>query len=156
MMRQMSFASPAVPSARALLCRVAGRLCAIPLAHVVETMRPLPVTGFADLPSFVLGVAVIRGEPTPVVALGHLLGAAGGGDPTRFVTIRAGARTVALGVDEVAGIRDLTAVPTTDLPPLLREASAEVLARLGALDSELLVVLRSATWIPESLWEAAS
>jgi len=148
-------ASPPAAGGRALVCRVGGRLCAIPLAHVVETMRPLPVVALFDMPSFVLGVAVIRGEPTPVVALGNLLGALHGA-PMRFVTVRVGPRTVALAVDAVIGVRDLAAMATVDLPPLLGEASTEVLSRMGALDSELLVVLQSAGRVPETLWQDIS
>ena len=34
----------------ALLCRVRTRLCAFPVQHVIETMRPLPIEALGELP----------------------------------------------------------------------------------------------------------
>jgi chemotaxis signal transduction protein len=59
-----------------LLMRVADVDCAIPIAHVIKTMRGRPVTPLDGLASGVLGAAIIRGERTPVIDLGALLGVA--------------------------------------------------------------------------------
>ena len=56
-----------------LVVTVGARACAIPLQHVAETMRPLPIEPVAGTPGFVRGVSVIRGAPTPVVDLRALL-----------------------------------------------------------------------------------
>ena len=56
-----------------LVVMVGARACAFPLHHVAETMRPLPIKRVAGTPSFVCGVSVIRGTPTPVVDLKALL-----------------------------------------------------------------------------------
>jgi purine-binding chemotaxis protein CheW len=49
----------AAMGSRSLVVRVCARLCVVPLAHVVETMRPLPVERIAGTPSFVRGVSII-------------------------------------------------------------------------------------------------
>jgi purine-binding chemotaxis protein CheW len=139
---------------RSLLCREGARLCAVPLAYVIETMRPLPLVALAGMPTFVSGMSVIRGVPTPVVSLGGLLGAVESPEPSRFVTVKTGPRTVALAVEEVVGVRDLSTAPLAELPPLLGEAAAAVVAAVGAVDAELLVVLRSARWVPAEVWQA--
>lgn len=126
----------------ALLCRVGGRVCAIPLAEVVETLRPLPIEPMGGAPAFVLGAAVIRGRALPVVDAAQLLGEPGGA-PTRFVTVRAGDREVALAVDAVLGVGALTAAEVAQLPPLLGDAGG-VVAALASRDAALLVVLRGA------------
>jgi hypothetical protein len=41
--------------------RVGARVCALPLHHVVETMRPLPIDPVVGTPAFISGVSVIRG-----------------------------------------------------------------------------------------------
>jgi purine-binding chemotaxis protein CheW len=134
-----------------LICRVDARLCALPLAHVVETMRPLPVEAIAGSPHFVRGLAVIRGVPVPVVDTACLLGAqAAPGD--RFVTITVGDRHVALAVDSVLGVRAVPAGSLHQLPPLLHEAGADVVAAIGLLDAELLLVLRSTRLLPDDTW----
>ena len=79
----------AASGSQTLVVRVCTRLCAVPLAHVVETMRPLPVERIAGMPSFVRGVSIIRGVPTPVVDLGVVLGTPGEA-AERFVTLRLG------------------------------------------------------------------
>jgi purine-binding chemotaxis protein CheW len=128
---------------QALVTRVGDRLCALPIASVEETMRPLPIDAMAAMPSFVLGVAVIRGQATPVVDTAMLVGTTAR-DRSRFVTLRVGARRVALVVDAVVDVR---MVPSGDLPPLV--ATAEAVASLGVLDRELVIVLDAARVLAE-------
>jgi purine-binding chemotaxis protein CheW len=114
-------------------------------------MRPLPVEIVGGTPEFVSGLSIIRGVPLPVVDTGSLLGL-GKSRPTRFVTVRAGNRLVALKVDAVLGIRVIPDESLQDLPPLLSDAPAELIAAIGAIDSELVLVLRTARVVPESIW----
>jgi purine-binding chemotaxis protein CheW len=138
-----------------LICRVGSRLCGLPLAHVVETMRPLPVEPLAHLPSFIDGVSIIRGRPIPVLDARRLLGE--GGEPgarTRFVTLELAERSAALSVDAVLGVRDIAVAELEQLPPLLRDAQNDLVAALGTLDHELLIVLERSRLLPEAVWAA--
>ena len=134
-----------------LLFRAAGRRCALPVERVVETMRPLPYEAIAGGPDFVPGVALVRGAPTPVLDLGGLLDgvrrevAAAG----RWVTVRAGARSVALAVEEVLGVAQLAAAGEQGLPPLFQGSAGAGVRALGRLDGELLTILESARVVPE-------
>jgi purine-binding chemotaxis protein CheW len=134
-----------------LICRVGERLCALPLGHVVETMRPLPVEAIAGAPHFVLGLAVIRGVPVPVVDTAELLGAPAT-SVNRFVTVTVGERWVALAVSSVLGVREVATGSLHELPPLLHEASADVVAAIGRLDAELLLVLNATRLLPADAW----
>lgn len=129
-------------------------LCAVPLEHVAETMRPMPVTPLAGAPSFVRGMSVIRGCAIPVVDGGSLLGSAAPASPTRFVTLKTDANHVALAVEEVVGIRSLAALALNDLPPLLRSVNADLVSAVGMLDRELLLVLQTARIVPDSVWQS--
>ncbi len=135
-----------------LLCRVQRRLYAVPLAHVVETMRPLPIEAIAGAPSFVLGVAVIRGQPVPVVDLAWIGYNGAATPPTRFVMTGGGARRVALAVDEVQGVRPIAPGAMQALPPLLQGGALDVAAAIGTLDSDLLLVLRCTRLVPDDVW----
>ncbi len=137
-----------------LLCMTGGRLCALPLAHVIETMRPLPIEPFGGMAPFVSGASVVRGAPVPVIDLGLVLGLATGGEqqPGRFVLLRAGERRVALAVEAVIGIREIASESLGELPRLLNEAKAEVVSAIGALDSALLLVLEAMRLAPDSTW----
>jgi purine-binding chemotaxis protein CheW len=139
---------------KALIVGLRDRICAVPLSHVIEIMRPVPVERVAGAPSFVMGVAVIRGIPTPVVDLGAVLGT-----PNelaqRFVTVRVGDRQVALSVNAVLGVRSLEAATMIqELPPLLRGAAEDVVEMIGALDEQTLMVLRSGWELPHEVWQA--
>jgi purine-binding chemotaxis protein CheW len=136
-----------------LLCKIESRVCAIPLLHVSETMRPLPIEPLAGVPTFVLGIAIIRGAATPVVDTGKLIG---GRQlrATRFVTIKMGERYVALAVDSVLGIRSLSRASLAGVPPLLGVSSADSIVAMGSLDAELLLVLEATRVVPESVWNA--
>ena len=134
-----------------LLCRVAELLCALPLEHVEETMRPLVVESIAGAPDFVQGLAIVRGTPVPVVDAATLL-TGGASHPTRFVTVKTGSRRVALAVDAVVGIRAIPGGSLDALPPLFQDAHLESISAIGRLDAELMIVLRSARLIPEGTW----
>jgi purine-binding chemotaxis protein CheW len=138
------------PVARALVCRARARRCALPLEHVVEVMRPLPVQPVASSPDFVLGLAVIRGAPLPVVDLGSLWGGGRAAPAGRFVTMRAGHGRVALAVESVEGVIDLPE-GLRGLPRLLGDAAGELVRALGVRDAELLLVLEAARLVPTEL-----
>jgi len=127
----------------------------LPLEYVLETMRPLPVEPLSGAPQFVQGLAIIRGAPVPVVDAARLLGAEAT-RPSRFVTLKADERRVALAVDSVLGVRSIPDGSLQALPPLLRDAGAEIVSKIGMLDAELLLVLRSVRFVTEDLWAKLS
>lgn len=136
-----------------LIVAAGARACAIPLRHVVETMRPLSIAPVAGTPRFVRGVSVIRGAPTPVVDLRALL-EDGEHSATfgRFVTLKLGDRRVAIGVDGVVGLRHLDSAQLGELPPILGVVAADLIEAIGTRDAELLVVLRAARVVPDEVW----
>jgi len=137
----------------ALLVRVATHTCALNLSHVIEVMRPLPIETLAGAPEMVSGLAVIRGAPLPVVALAALFNADQGASG-RFVVVRARWRRVALAVDAVLGIRKFAPADFKEMPTLLRDAARGAVETIGALDSELLFVLNTASVVPDEFLES--
>ncbi|MGA8709241.1 MAG: chemotaxis protein CheW [Steroidobacteraceae bacterium] len=143
-----------------LICRVQAHWCALPLRHVIETMRPMPTTPIPGAPIFVDGLAIIRGEPVPVVNMPRLMGAAVA-QPTRLVCVRTDRGRIALAVDGVQGVRSITADSLQALPPVLDCADTQFITAIGMLDTQLLFVMQTARMVPEALWadsnaEAAS
>src|SRR5687767_11014072 len=105
---------------RVLLCSVGARYCGLPLEHVSESMRPLPLEPLASAPSFVAGVSIVRGEPIPVLDLRRLLGSTSEPEsPRRLVAIRVDSRGTGLLVDGVEGVRRVPSDTLRALPPLL-------------------------------------
>lgn len=145
--------SRALETSPVLVVMVGALACALPLHHVAETLRPLPIKPVAGTPSFVCGVSVIRGTPTPVVDLKALL-ENGENSPSygRFVTLKLDDRRVAIGVDSVVGLRNLDLAQLGDLPPLLRDVSADLIESFSARDAELLLVLHAARIVPDDVW----
>jgi purine-binding chemotaxis protein CheW len=136
-------------TAAVLILRIGSALCALPVEHVAETLRPLPTQALAGAPDFVRGLSVIRGEPTPVIDLAQLLGNADV-PVTRYVSLLAGKRRIALAVADVPGVRSLPPGAFGALPQLLRDA--ERVEAVGRLDAELLLVLRAARLVGEDDW----
>jgi purine-binding chemotaxis protein CheW len=133
-----------------LVCRAGTLLCAIPLEHVIEILRVLPIEAISGAPSFVRGLCIIRGTAVPVVDTGLLVG----DQPTkseRLVAIRTGSRTIALTADSVLGVWAIGTGTSRELPPLLRDAAREAIAAIGTLDTELLFFLRAARIVPQEL-----
>lgn len=143
--------TPGSSTAQALIVTVGARAYAIPIRHVSETMRPLPIEPVPGAPAFVRGLSVIRGAPLPVVDLRRLLE---GESPVlfgRFVTVQVDERRFVLAVDRVVGVRDLALLQT--LPPLLRaDGGTDLVQAIGISDAQLLVVLRAARLVPEDVW----
>ena len=141
---------------RFLLCQIGSRIIALALINVRETMRPLPIEPLNGMPQFVLGLAVVRGLPVPVIDARRLLSpfkSATSGTSLRFVTLRLGERTAALAVDAVLKVSSIAHATLTQIPPLLSETAGE-LSAIGALDAELLLVLQAARLVPDSVWSA--
>jgi purine-binding chemotaxis protein CheW len=145
-------APPAVASLAvgpSLLCRAANRWCALPIAQTREIMRPLPIEPMRGAPVFVLGLATIRGAPTPVVDLALLVSGART-PPTRFIALRGLGRPLALATGEVLGVRTIPPSSLAELPPLLRDV--EFIAGIGRLDAELLLVLQVTRLASDEVW----
>jgi len=134
-----------------LLCRVRDVLCTLPLEHVEETMRPLAVEAIAGVPSFVQGLAVVRGVPIPVVDVARLF-SGDSSHPARFVTVKTGTRHIALAVDAVLGVVEIPPASVETLPPLFQTAGLDAIAAIGVLDAELLLVLRNTRLVPDDVW----
>jgi purine-binding chemotaxis protein CheW len=137
-------------SGLSLICRVGGALCALPIESTVETFRPLAIEPISGAPPFVLGLAIVRGKPMPVVDLTQLI-TGEPARPTRFVIVKTGERRVALAVDAVAGVREVASGQADGLPPLIEDTSTSAIAAVGALDHELFLVLKAARLIPDGL-----
>jgi purine-binding chemotaxis protein CheW len=139
-----------------LLARARSRICALPLEHVSETLRGLPLEAVPGVPPFVRGVSVLRGEPVPVVDLGALLGLDEAPRPTRLIAVTVGGRKVALAVEEVLRIVPAAAIGRRDLPPLLRGTGDGVVRSLAALDHGFLAVLEAGRLLPDEVWNAVA
>jgi purine-binding chemotaxis protein CheW len=141
------------PRAMAIVCRAGARLVAVPLAAAVETMRPLPVDPLPGAPPFVRGAAVVRGAPTPVLDVAHLLGERDV-TPRRFVTVDAGGRTAALAVTDVLGVRDLAGAQHLEWPSVVGDGADGAAEEILAFGQALLVLLRHTRLVPEATWAA--
>lgn len=138
-----------------LIIRVGSQLCALPVEHVAETMRPQSVRAIAGAPSFVHGTAVIRGLPVPVVDAASILGdGTSSSHATRFVSLKTADRHIALAVDQVVGVTQVDRTSLSDLPPLLAAANEHAVSAIGILDGELFIMLSSGKLVPEDVWTA--
>ena len=121
--------------------------CGLPVEHVQEIFRPLPVQALGNAPDFVNGLARVRGEAVPVVDLGRLLGLRQDHGPGRFVRLKVDGRRAVLAVDQVLGLRELSPSSAGALPPLFSRGLPAVEA-LGALDRSLFLLLSAARLMP--------
>lgn len=142
----------------ALVFRAGPLLCALRLDEVIETMRPLETQPLAGTPAFVLGISVLRGVPTPVIDVARLLGGGSGKteEPRRYIAVRTERGAVALAVGPVIGIRTIDASATGGHPALLGTRSSRLVAGVGTVGSEPLLLLQSMRAVPDEVWEAAA
>ena len=156
-MRQYGQATAApeeVGGMASLVFRAGSLLCALRLDEVVETMRPLETRPLAGTPPFVRGVSVLRGVPTPVIDVARLLGG-GPAEVQRYVAVRTERGPVALAIGPVLGIRAVDADAATGHPALLG-ATSRLVAGVGTVGAEPLLLLQSMRAVPDEVWEAAA
>jgi purine-binding chemotaxis protein CheW len=142
--------------ATSLVFRAGSLLCALRLDDVVEIMRPLVTRPLAGTPSFVSGVTIMRGVPVPVVDVACLL-AGERVEPERYVAVRTERGPVAFATGPVLGIRATTAGgEATRHTALLGGAAGTLVAGVGTLDGEPLLLLQSMRVVPDDVWVAAA
>jgi chemotaxis signal transduction protein len=100
-----------------LVARIAGVVCAFPIGHVVETMRPGAVED---------GMAMHRGERVPVVDAVTILG--GTSAPKRCVVVRVGGSRASVLVDEVIGVERVEAESVIAMKAMFGAANLEGVA----------------------------
>jgi purine-binding chemotaxis protein CheW len=138
-----------------LVFRAGSLLCALRLDEVIETMRPLAVRPLAGTPAFVLGVTIMRGVPTPVIDVARLLGGEQA-EVVRFVAVRTERGPVAFATGTVIGIRAAAADPGARDAALIGGAPSALVAGIGRLDAEPLLLLQSMRVVPDDVWMAAA
>jgi purine-binding chemotaxis protein CheW len=135
----------------ALVFRAGSLLCALSLDAVIETMRPLPTRPLAGTPPFVRGISILRGVPTPVLDVARLLAGEDAGID-RYITVRTEHGPVAFATGTVLGIR---ATPRGG-PAVYPGVSSRLVAGVGTLDDQPLLLLQSMRVLPEDVWLAAA
>ena len=138
-----------------LVFRAGPLLCALRLDEVLETMRPLATRSLAGTPAFVRGISVLRGVPTPVIDVSRLLGG-GPAEPERYVAVRTERGAVALATGPILGISTVEAEPSGGHPALLGGGNSRLVAGVGTLGTEPLLLLQSMRAVPDEVWEAAA
>ncbi|AGL18468.1 putative CheW protein [Actinoplanes sp. N902-109] len=135
--------------------RAGSLLCALRLDEVVETMRPLATHPLAGTPAYVSGICIMRGLPTLVVDVARLLGG-GAAEVVRFIAVRTGRGPVAFATGPIAGVQPVHADPATRHEALLGDAPARLIAAVGTIDTEPVLLLRSMQLVPDDVWAAAA
>ncbi|MDI6100024.1 chemotaxis protein CheW [Actinoplanes sp. NEAU-A12] len=138
----------------ALVFRAGPLYCALALGEVVEIMRPLATRPLAGTPLYVRGLAILRGAPAPVIDMTRLLTGIDG-EIDRYVAVRAGRGPIACATGPVLGVREIDVEPPEGPAALFTGVSKALIAAVGTVGTEPLLLLHSLTAVPDEVWEAA-
>ena len=138
-----------------LVFRAGPLLCALRLDEVIETMRPLATHPLAGTPAFVSGICIMRGIPTLVIDVARLLGGARA-EISRFVAVRTERGPVAFATGDIHGVRPVSADSSLRHDALLGAAPARLVAAVGTIDAEPVLLLQSMRLVPDEVWAAAA
>jgi len=139
----------------ALVFRAGPLFCALPLADVIETMRPLSTRPLAGTPPYVRGLTILRGEPSPVIDMTRLLTGTTA-EIDRYVAVRAGRGPMACATGPVLGVQTVHATAPEGPSTMFTGASRSLIAAVGRFGTEPLLVLRSIRTVPDEVWAAAT
>lgn len=141
-----------------LLFEVGGRVCALPVTNVDETLRPLPLETLPIQPAALLGISVVRGAPVPVIDLSAIFdipaAKARRTEPahTRWIIVASDRGHFALAVEAVRGVEALGA-NVLHTAPLLGEPNHEdPLEACAVGGTALFFLLSAARLVPENVW----
>jgi purine-binding chemotaxis protein CheW len=138
----------------ALVFRAGPFYCGLPLGEVIETMRPLATRPLAGTPPYVRGLTILRGAPAPVIDMTRLLtGVETAVD--RYVAVRAGRGPVVCATGPVLGVREVDVAPPEGPAAILAGASRALIAAVGTIGTDPLLLLHSIAAVPDEVWEAA-
>ena len=138
----------------ALVFKAGPLYCALPLEEVVETMRPLQTRPLAGTPPYVRGLTILRGAPAPVIDVTLLItGAAGEID--RYIAVRAGRGPIACATGVVLGVRQIEVEPPEGPAAIFTGVSKALIAGVGSIGTDPLLLLRGIRTVPDDVWEAA-
>jgi len=138
-----------------LVFRAGPLLCALRLDEVIETMRPLTIHPLAGTPAFVSGICIMRGLPSPVIDVARLLGGARA-EISRFVAVRTERGPVAFATGVIHGVRPVSADAASRHKALLGDAPARLVAAVGTIDAEPVLLVQSMRLVPDEVWAAAA
>ncbi len=130
-----------------LIVRVQGRLCALPVAQVVETLRTPVLAREQSTVAGWMGTTMLRGQLVAVLDLGALLGF-GDAQPqalARAVSLRLGESCALFAVQDVVGVQPLE---ESRLQTLALPGGAE--RRMGRFDYNFAQVIEAGGLLSEA------
>jgi purine-binding chemotaxis protein CheW len=147
--------APAPVAGAALVFRAGPLFCALPLDEVAETMRPLPTRPLAGTPPYVRGLTILRGAPAPVIDVTRLLTGMAG-ETVRYLAVRAGRGPVACATGPVLGVRRVEVEPPDGPAVRFTGVARALIAGVGTVGTDPLLLLRGIHAVPDEVWEAAT
>lgn len=138
----------------ALVFRAGPLYCALPLDEVVETMRPLQTRPLAGTPPYVRGLTILRGAPAPVIDVTRLITGTSG-EIDRYIAVRAGRGPIACATGVVLGVRQIEVEPPEGPAAIFTGVSKALIAAVGSVGTDPLLLLRGIRTVPDDVWEAA-
>jgi len=114
---------------------------ALPLDHVIRTVRMVAVTPVPDMPHSMLGLISMAGQMLPVIDLGRLLGQAGNNPELQdiLLIVQIQDQTVAVIVDEVLNIKEFSSKQIQS-PPAALSQSCFLLAAIQHEETFILIL----------------
>lgn len=140
---------------KCLIASAGGHTCALPLAAEMELMRPLDVEPLPDVPPFVLGMALVRGVPVPVIDLPRLLEAQRENAPhRRWIFSRRNDQALVLAVESVDGVAELDRAALEAAPTFGSRTDDALVSAIALHEQRLFWLLETARIVPAGVWEA--
>jgi purine-binding chemotaxis protein CheW len=120
---------------------ISTEIFGIPIAKVVEIVKPQKVFSIPGLPDFLSGVMSVRGLVIPLIDLRRRFGVNSTGKKERIIVTRFGKEKIGLLVDEIREIFTFSAGEISAPPSFFKGFKAEYITGLGSKDDSIIILL---------------
>jgi purine-binding chemotaxis protein CheW len=132
------------PPGSRLVCFFLGeQLFGTPITSVKETVRLRPITPVFHTPSFIVGIASLRGEILAILDLAAMLGlpATPLDHDTHILIVQSGGKRAGLLADRLSDVRNADLQALTPVPPTVNAEAAALLKGVIPLADRPLAII---------------
>ncbi len=137
-----------------VIFRIADEEFGIDISNVKGIERQINIVGVPNRPAHIMGIINLRGDVIPVYSMKAKFGQRESRQgESRFIIINANGLTLALKVDDVNEITEISSDNIFDLPPVVVSEDTNYIKNVARIDKRLILMINPAKLLSDEEYE---